>query len=102
MKVLSQDPDSASFGRPQPLAYASGVARHISSDGCQFVVEQDDVVAGQCFRLALADHPPVRGTVRWVVADRVGFAFERPISRDVQVALQQRCRSGLGLDLFLA
>lgn len=86
----------------QHSAYASAVARHISSEGCQFVVEQNVVAEGQRFSFALDGHPPVRGTVRWVVSDRVGFAFDRPISRDAQGAMQQRSRVVQGLDLYLS
>ncbi|HUD31287.1 MAG TPA: PilZ domain-containing protein [Novosphingobium sp.] len=78
------------------------MARHISSEGCQFVVEQDDIAEGQRFSFALEGHPAVRGTVRWVVNDRVGFAFDRPISRDTQAAMQQRCRIVQGVDLYLS
>lgn len=82
-------------------AYASAVARHISSEGCQFEVVQDDIAEGQRFSFALDGHPPIRGTVRWVVSDRVGFAFDRPISRDAQSAMRQRCSIVQGVELYL-
>lgn len=82
--------------------YASALARHVSADGCQLVVEQRPVAAGQSFSFALDGHPPVRGTVRWVVKDRVGFAFDRPISRGAQSAMLLRSRVVQGLDLVLS
>lgn len=80
-------------------AHASAVARHVTADGCQFVTERLGIAAGQCFSFTLDDHPPVRGTVRWVVNDRIGFAFDRPISRDAQAAMLRRSRVVQGVDL---
>ncbi|WP_404480706.1 PilZ domain-containing protein [Novosphingobium sp. BL-52-GroH] len=88
--------------RRKHSAYASAVARHISSEGCQFVVEQEDIAEGQRFSFAVDGHPPIRGTVRWVVSDRIGFAFDGPISREAQRAMQVRCRVVQGLDLYLS
>ncbi|MYL99038.1 PilZ domain-containing protein [Novosphingobium sp. FGD1] len=88
--------------RHQHSAYASAVARHISAEGCQFVVEQVGVVQGQRFSFALDGHPAVRGTVRWVVKDRVGFAFDQPISRDAQAAMRERCHVVQGVELYLS
>jgi hypothetical protein len=81
--------------------HASAVARHVTSDGCQFVIERAGVAAGQCFSFVVDDYPPVRGTVRWVVKDRIGFAFDRPISRDAQAAMLRRSRVVQGLELLL-
>ncbi|SFG25341.1 PilZ domain-containing protein [Novosphingobium sp. CF614] len=88
--------------RPKDSAYAAAMARHISADGCQFVLARDKVAPGQRFRFKLEGHEPVVGTVRWVVADRVGFAFDRPLGRDSQQALTDHCRVMHGLELFLA
>ena len=66
------------------------------------MVEQEDIAEGQRFSFAVDGHPPIRGTVRWVVSDRVGFAFDAPISRAAQAAMQQRCRIVQGLDLYLS
>jgi len=88
--------------RRRHSAYASAVAQHVSSDGCQFVVERENLSRGQRFSFALDGYPPVLGTVRWVVKDRVGFAFDRPISRDAQSAMLRRSRVVQGLDLYLS
>jgi hypothetical protein len=93
--------------RRDQSAYACAVARHVTSDGCQFVVESDvvapeEIAQGQRFSFALDGHPPVRGTVRWVVHDRVGFAFDRPISHDAQAAMLMRSRVVQGVELYLS
>ncbi|MFC0205480.1 PilZ domain-containing protein [Novosphingobium soli] len=88
--------------RSRHPAHASAVARHVSAEGCQFVVEQGNVAEGQSLGLAVDGHPPIRGTVRWVVSDRIGFAFDCPLPRDAQAALQQRGRSARTVSLYLA
>lgn len=87
-------------GRQNGSAYA--VARHVCADGCQFVLKDDRVAPGQRFRFKLDGLAPVIGTVRWVVTDRIGFAFDRPLGRDTLDALSRHCRSVHGLELFLA
>jgi hypothetical protein len=88
--------------RRKPAAYSSAVARHISAEGCQFVIERDEVAEGQRFSFGVEGHPLILGTVRWVVGDRVGFAFDRPIPRAAQEAMRLRCRVVQGLDLYLS
>ncbi|MCJ2177121.1 PilZ domain-containing protein [Novosphingobium album (ex Hu et al. 2023)] len=83
-------------------AACKAVAKHVSAEGCQFIVRPDNIEAGQRFRFNLEGLDPVIGSVRWVVGDRVGFAFDRPLSRGSQDVLTGYCRSVLGLDLFLA
>ncbi|MEJ2409908.1 MAG: PilZ domain-containing protein [Novosphingobium sp.] len=80
----------------------TAVARHVFAEGCQLIVRRDRVAAGQRFRFNLEGSQPVIGTVRWVVEDRVGFAFDRPLSRQSQEALSSHCRAVHGLELFLA
>lgn len=86
----------------QHFTYASATARHISAEGCQFVVGPDRIAEGQRLRFALEGHPAVRGTVRWVVGDRIGFAFDRPISHDAQKLMQERCRVVEAVELYLS
>lgn len=88
--------------RPGDTAYAFAVARHVSSEGCQFVIEQDNIAEGQRFSFDVEGHDPVRGTVRWVVGDRLGFAFDHPITREAQRAMQARSRIVQGVELFPA
>lgn len=88
--------------RRRVSAHACAVARHVSADGCQLVVDMQNVEQGQRLSFALDGYPPVRGTVRWVVRDRVGFAFDRPISHDAQAAMLRRSRMVQGVDLYLS
>lgn len=88
--------------RQSDPAYAFAIARHVSSEGCQFVVEQDNIAQGQRFSFAVEGHSRVRGTVRWVVGDRLGFAFDQPITREAQRAMLTRARIVQGLELYPA
>ena len=86
----------------KPSSNASALARHISAEGCQFVTGWGEIAEGQRFSFALGGHPPVSGTVRWVVGDRAGFAFDQPISREAQATMRQLCRTVERLDLYLS
>lgn len=84
-------------------AYAAAVPRHVSADGCQLVLlRQATIRAGERLRFGLAGAEPVVGTVRWVVADRAGFAFDRPLSGDDASALLRHGRDLPGLALYPA
>lgn len=83
-------------------AYAAAVPRHVSADGCQLVLRGVGIRAGERLRFDLAGAGPVAGTVRWVVADRAGFAFDRPLSRDDASALLRHGRDLPGLALYPA
>lgn len=87
--------------RRKVSAYASAVAKHVSSEGCQFIVERENLVEGQRFTFTLDDHAPIQGTVRWVMSGRVGFAFDTPILREAQRAMESRGRVMQGLELYL-
>ncbi|MCT2400701.1 PilZ domain-containing protein [Novosphingobium mangrovi (ex Huang et al. 2023)] len=84
------------------FAYGAVVARHVSAEGCQLILKQDQVAKGQRFRFNLDGAGAVVGTVRWVVSDRIGFAFDQPLCRRTQDALANHCRVVHGLELFLA
>jgi hypothetical protein len=82
-------------------AYASAIARHISADGCQFVTGSAGIVEGQRFRFAPGGLAPISGTVRWVVGDRAGFAFDRPIPTEAQATMRQHRGIVEEIDLYL-
>ena len=84
------------------LSRTAVVARHVCAEGCQLVLGGEEVYPGSRFRFDLAGFPPVHGTVRWIVADRVGFVFDRPLCRDSQRALAQDGRAVNGIALFPA
>lgn len=81
---------------------AAAVPRHVCAEGCQLVVRHADVRAGQRLRFRLEGARAVAGTVRWVVGDRAGFAFDRPLSRDDASVLLRHGRDLPGLALYPA
>lgn len=74
------------------LPRASGIAKHIAADGCQFVLERGALVRGQSVAFAIDGHGTVKGRVQWVVNDRIGFTFDNVLARDAQTALSSRSR----------
>lgn len=81
-------------------AYASVGARHVSAEGCQFVVEREMPAKGERFLFHVDGQATVAGTVRWVVSDRIGFAFDSPIDREVQTALLARSQGFRGIQIY--
>lgn len=88
--------------RRKVSAYASAIAKHVSSEGCQFIVERENLAQGQRFAFTVDGYAPIQGTVRWVMSDRIGFAFDAPIARDAQRAMESRGRVMQGLELYPA
>lgn len=63
-----------------------GTARHVSAEGCQFMIRGARPVVGE--RLGFAWHgEPIGGTVRWVLEDRIGFAFARRLDPSICLKL---------------
>lgn len=91
-----------SFVEANDFTRTAIVARHISADGCQLVLGDEVVSPGARFGFHLAGFPPVHGTVRWIVADRAGFVFDRPLCRDSQRVLAGQALPARGLALFRA
>lgn len=59
-----------------------GVARHVSADGCQVLLTAGTAVAGRRMLLMMAADRCVGGAIRWVLPDRIGFAFDAAIDPD--------------------
>jgi len=78
--------------------YATALAKHVSPEGCQLVVERNLLEKGVRLVLSLAGNPRVTGTVRWVVEDRAGFAFDAPIAADL-MGMMRLGPQGPGLEL---
>lgn len=76
-------------------------ARHTSSEGCQLVVEPGTLSAGQRCALVLEALDRVSGTVRWVVDNRAGFAFDERMDRERQKAIAARCAGAQGIELTI-
>ena len=68
-------------------AALKGIARHVSNEGCQFVLTGMAPQIGQRLTFALASEPAISGVIRWVLDDRIGFAFARPISGQAMAEL---------------
>lgn len=83
-------------------AWGEAVVRHLSADGCQLVLGRLKTAPGQRFRFHLAGFATVFGTVRWTVADRAGFVFDRPLCGNGQHILTGHGAAMRGLELFLA
>ncbi len=77
----------------------SGVARHISSAGCQFVLEVGELESGQRLAFALEGVGTILGMVRWTLNNRVGFAFENALDADAQRVLAFHGRASRRFDL---
>lgn len=75
------------------LIRPSGFARHVSADGCQFVLDRGVLKRGQKIAFRLDGIGTIRGDVRWTVGNRVGFAFDRRLAYDVQNALQSHSKA---------
>lgn len=64
-----------------------GAARHVSAHGCQFVLNGRAPAVGCRLAFATPAGAAVSGTIRWVLRDRIGFAFDRPIDADAIAGL---------------
>jgi hypothetical protein len=57
---------------------------------------------GDRFTFSVAGVQRVAGTVRWVVEDRVGFAFDRPICEEALGMLSVLARQFRPIELYRA
>lgn len=78
---------------------ASVAARHICAEGCQLVTGNKPLSKGERFALVVNESDRVAGTVRWVVRDRAGFAFDAPIAGEILAALRARTQNYRGIEL---
>ncbi len=77
------------------------VARHISSAGCQFVLEEGELAKGQVLGFWLEGIGEIRGKVCWTLAQRVGFAFECALDSEAHGALLRHGRAAASMDLVV-
>lgn len=59
-----------------------GVARHVTAEGCQFVLSGDAPPAGKAMIFLLTSGAPVTGRIIWVLDRRIGLAFDHPLAPD--------------------
>ena len=85
---------------PGHSLYTSVGARHVCAEGCQFVTEREQLSKGERLALVVDGKERITGTVRWVVRDRAGFAFDAPLTREIQSALLADTRHYKGIELY--
>lgn len=79
---------------------ASVGARHICAEGCQFVTGSEEFSKGERFAFMVNESKRVTGTVRWVVRDRAGFAFDAPVAKETLAALLARTQDYGSIELY--
>lgn len=67
----------------------SGIPKHVSADGCQFVALGALPVVGQALVMLIDSEIPLAGRVRWVVEDRFALVFDLPLARAARKALER-------------
>lgn len=75
-------------------------ARHICADGCQFVTLSEELSKGERLAFVINESDRVAGTVRWVVRDRAGFAFDAPIASGTLAALRASTQNYENIELY--
>lgn len=70
----------------------TGIPRHVSAEGCQFVALGSRPAVGQSVLVLLDSIMPVAGRVRWVVEDRFALVFDQPLARSARKALENHGR----------
>jgi hypothetical protein len=84
--ILSHD-DVRSCDESPMSSIVEAIARHVSVDGCQFVVMGDAPQVGERFSFAVGPDAAMFGSVRWVLGDRIAFGFDRPIGPEMMATL---------------
>ena len=77
-----------------------GIARHISAEGCQFVIVGKVPSIGRRVRLVVAPGVTVTGTIRWVLGERVGFAFDHRVDAATVAILSDPLAGALPIELL--
>lgn len=75
-------------------------ARHICAEGCQFVTGSEGLSKGERLAFVINESDRVAGTVRWVVRDRAGFAFDAPIASRTLAALRASTQNYESIELY--
>ena len=70
-----------------------GIARHVAAEGCQFTLSTDAPPVGQPMVFVLSSGTAVSGTISWVLGNRIGFAFDRPLGPDAIAELSSPASS---------
>ncbi|MBT0668445.1 PilZ domain-containing protein [Novosphingobium profundi] len=81
------------------LRHPRAVARHVSAAGCQLILENGALHVGQALGFSLEGAGWIRGQVRWILANHVGFAFDAMLDSGAQAILARHARESGRLDL---
>lgn len=76
-----------------------GYPRHVTAEGCQFLLASGHAGADERKVFTLPGGARVAGTVRWILEERVGFAFDRPLDDATLAALSEEVAALTALDL---
>lgn len=94
------------LGRP-PLAsdrsrseQLRGFPRHVTAEGCQFLLASGSGEPGARKIFTAPDGTPVEGTIRWIIEERVGFAFDRPLGNATHAALSDQVTALTAIELL--
>lgn len=85
------DAPGAAADREEANGRLYGVARHVTADGCQFAITGPRPAAGCHLTCRLSANAAVTGVVRWIVEDRIGFAFDRLLDAGSLAELARHC-----------
>jgi len=77
-----------------------GIARHVSAEGCQFVIVGKVPSMGRRIRFVAAPDVTVIGTIRWVLGERIGVAFDRRIDAAAVAVLCNPLVGALPIELL--
>lgn len=86
ISIRSPKIDRASDTCQEGMVFA-GTARHVSIEGCQFVIVGETPAVGCRFSITVAGEGLICGVVSWVVGARIGFGFGQQIGPATMSAL---------------
>jgi hypothetical protein len=76
-----------------------GYPRHATAEGCQFLLVSGSGSPDERKVFTAPDGTPVAGTIRWILEERVGFAFDRPLEDGTLRALSDEVAAVTTLEL---
>ena len=95
-----------SAGRPpltsnrSPGEQLRGYPRHVTAEGCQFLLASGYAEPDERKVFTAPDGTPVVGAIRWILEERIGFAFDRPLGDATQAALSGAVAALTALELL--
>jgi hypothetical protein len=78
-----------------------GMARHVSTEGCQLVISGKPPGAGRRLSFTIEPARTIAGTIQWVLGNRVGFVFDCRIDAAVAADMAAHMAKFRTLELLL-